>query len=170
MRYRRHTVAFGIAVLWLVPALAIGSFALDLQHEGIPTSQRAAYGAIALALALLAVRTAMIGVVARERDVVVRGVLRSRRVRWADVARFEWGVWRGWGTFPVGVLRRTDGSQIAIFALNPPFELIPGQDRRTDQLIEQLNVEVERHRDAGARAASRTHTEAEPPDAPPLWE
>lgn len=138
---RRHSVALGLAAIWLLPAVFFGYFALDLGSSGepIPAGQRAVYGALAALALLAAVRTLRIGVATGPDGVVVRGVLRSRRLRWDEIERFEWGRWRGFGDYPVGAVRRRDGSVVNILALNPPFELVKGEDRRVPRLLEELN-------------------------------
>jgi hypothetical protein len=141
--YRRQTVRAGIAAIWALPALFLVRFAVD---GSVPSGQRIAYAAIAAVFALLAVRTWRIGVFTRPDGVVVRGVLRSWRLPWDGIARFEWGIWRGWGSFPCGVVRRDDGSQITVLALNPPFELQPGQNRRVPEMLAALNEELARAR------------------------
>ena len=141
---RRETVRLGIAGLWLVPAVFFGYFALDLGSgaEPIPTGQRIVYGALAAVFLTLAVRTLRIGVVTGPDGVLVRGILRSWRLGWDEIERFEWGRWRGWGDYPCGVVRRRDGSAVTVFALNPPFELTKGQDRRIPDLLGELNEEL----------------------------
>jgi hypothetical protein len=142
--YRRHTVRLLIAALWLVPTVFFAVFALDLSPDGVPvpTGQRVAFGVLAALFGTLALRTARIGVFTRPDGVTVRGVLRSRRLRWEEIEAFEWGRWRGWGSFDCGVVRRADGSQITVFALNPPFELTAGQDRRVPEMLAALNNQL----------------------------
>jgi hypothetical protein len=101
------------------------------------------YGAIAALFAVLVVRTLRIGVATGPDGVVVRGVLRSWKLPWTEVERFEMGRWRGWGNYPCGVVRRRDGSTITVLALNPPFELQAGQDQRVPELLAELNAELE---------------------------
>jgi hypothetical protein len=137
---RRETVRFGIAFAWALPLLFFGYFAVA---PDTPAGQRAVYGAIAAVFAVLFVRTLRIGVVTGSDGVVVRGVLRSWSVPWTQVERFDMGAWRGWGNFPCGVVRRSDGSTITVLALNPPFELQAGQDRRVPELLDELNAELE---------------------------
>lgn len=143
---RRPTVALGLAGLLLLPVVFFGYFALDLGGEEIPAGQRAVYGVLAALPLLAAVRAVRIGVVTGPDGVTVRGVLRSWRVRWDEIERFEWGRWRGFGDYPVGVVRRRDGSGITVLALNPPFEFVPGQDRRVPRLLEELNEMLGRAR------------------------
>jgi hypothetical protein len=142
--YRRHAVRIVIAALWLAPAIFFAVFALDLSPDGapVPTGQRVVYGALALSFLTLAVRTWRIGIFTSTSGVIVRNVLRSARVSWEDIAAFEWGQWRGPGHYPCGVVRRSDGRQITAFALNPPFEFTPGQDRRVPELLAALNQEL----------------------------
>jgi hypothetical protein len=137
---RRETVRFGIAFVWALPLLFFGYFAVA---PDTPAGQRAVYGAIAAVFAVLVVRTLRIGVATGPDGVVVRGVLRSWKLPWAQVERFEMGRWRGWGNYPCGVVRRRDGSTITVLALNPPFELQAGQDRRVPELLAELNAELE---------------------------
>lgn len=141
--YRRPLVRFGIGLIWLVPVAVLAPFALDLGPGGsVPTGQRIAYAAICVPFVVLAVRTFRIGVFTRPEGVVVRGVLRSWKLRWEDVKAFEWGEWRGWGGFDCGVVRRADGSQLTVFALNPPFELESGQARGVPQMLAELNEQL----------------------------
>jgi len=133
---RRETVRFGIAFVWALPLLFFASIA----------GENAIYGAIAALFAVLVVRTLRIGVVTGPDGVVVRGILRSWTLPWDQVERFEMGRWRGWGNFPCGVVRRRDGSTVTVLALNPPFELQPGQGRRVPELLEQLNAELAANR------------------------
>jgi hypothetical protein len=129
---RRETVRFGIALVWALPLLFFAFFA----------AQGVVYGLIAAVFAVLVVRTLRIGVATGPDGVVVRGILRSWKLPWAEVERFEMGRWRGWGDFPCGVVRRRDGSTITVLALNPPFELEAGQDRRVPDLLAELNAEL----------------------------
>lgn len=133
MSYRRHTVRFGIGLLWLTPVAVLTPFVLD----------RPVYVAICVPFVVLSIRTMRIGVFTSPGGVAVRGVLRTWRVRWAEIAAFEWGTWGGW---PCGVVRRTDGSRIVVFALNPPL----GDDGRVDRLLDALNAEL------AARRGSRS--------------
>jgi hypothetical protein len=146
--YRRQTVRVVIAAIWLVPAVFFAVFALDLSPDGatVPTGQRVVYGALALAFAVLALRTWRIGVFTSPSGVVVRNTLRSTRLAWDEIAAFEWGEWRGPGRSACGVVRRSDGRQVTVFALNPPFEVTPGEDRRVPDLLAGLNEELARAR------------------------
>ena len=118
---RRQTVRLGIAVLWLPPVVYFGFFALDLgSGEPIPAGQRIVYGAIAAVFAALAVRTLRIGVVTDPDGVLVRGILRSWRLRWDEIERFEWGRWRGWGDYPSGVVRRRGAARRGASERQPP--------------------------------------------------
>ena len=141
--YRRSMARVVIAAIWALPVVLLARFALD---GSVPGGQRIAYAAIAAPFALLAVRTWRIGVFTHPEGVVVRGVLRTWKLPWDRIARFEWGMWRGWGSYPCGVVRREDGSQITVFALNPPFEVQAGQDRRVPDLLAELNGELARAR------------------------
>jgi Bacterial PH domain len=145
MSYRRHTVRFGIGLLWLTPVAVLTPFVLDLSPDGVPVppENRLIYLAICLPFLALSVRTMRIGVFTDENGVTVRGVLRSRRLRWDEIAAFEWGAWGGW---PCGTVRRADGSRIVVFALNPPL----GDDDRIDALLAELNAEL------AARPGSRS--------------
>jgi hypothetical protein len=136
---RRETVRFGIAFVWALPAAFFGYFAAA---PDTPAGQRVVYGVIAAVFAVLMVRTLRIGVATGPDGVVVRGILRSWRLPWEEVERFEMGRWRGWGNYACGVVRRRDGSQITVLALNPPFELQPGQDQRVPELLAELNGEL----------------------------
>jgi len=154
--YRRHTVRYAIAALWAVPVVVLGMFALDLSPDGVPVppGDRLILALIALPFLVLAVRTFRIGVFTRPDGVIVRGVMRTRHVPWERIGAFEWG---HWGGFECGVIRLTDGSQVTVFALNPPFEIQAGQDRRVPELLAGLNEEL---------AKARGWAEAPPSRAP----
>jgi hypothetical protein len=141
--FRRWSVALGIGAIWLLPTAFLAIFALDAT---VPGTQRVVYGVLAGAFGLLALRTARVAVVTDARGVTVRNALWTTRLPWSEVARFEQGRWRGWGSFPCGVVRRTDGRQVTAFALNPPMELSSGLDRRTPDLLAQLNAELDHAR------------------------
>lgn len=143
MSYRRHTVRFGIGLLWLVPVAVLTPFVLD---PDVPAGQRLVYLAICLPFVALAVRTMRTGVFTSDAGVTVRGVLWTWKLRWDEIAAFEWGVWGGWGTFPCGTVRRTDGSRIVVVALNPPL----GDHDRVDRLLDALSAEL------AARRGSRS--------------
>jgi hypothetical protein len=140
--YRRHSVRL-IGLFWLLPVAWLGPFIID---PSVPDEHRLSYVAVSLPFVLLAVRTFMIGVFTGADGVKVRGVLRTWKLRWDEIRAFEWGVWRGWGTFPCGIVRREDGSQVTVFALNPPV----GDDDRVDRLMDALNAEL------AARRGSRS--------------
>ncbi len=146
--YRRHSVRVVSAALWLVPTVFFAVLALDLSPDGasIPTGHRAVYGALALLSAILAIRSWRIGIYTSPSEVVVRNALHSTRLGWQEVAAFEWGEWRGPGHYPCGVVRRSDRRRVTAFALNPPFEVTPGQDRRVPELRAALNEELARAR------------------------
>ena len=133
MSYRRQTVRFGIGLLWLTPVAVLAPFVLE----------QPVYLAICAPFVALSVRTMQIGVFTRPDGVTVRGVLRTWKLRWDEIAAFEWGTWGGW---PCGVVRRTDGSRIVVFALNPPYGGTGGVDR----LLDALNAEL------AARRGSRS--------------
>jgi hypothetical protein len=139
-------VALGLAGVMLLPIVFFGYFALDLGGEGIPTGQRAVYAVLAALPLVFAARALRIGVLTGPEGVTVRGILRSTNVRWDEIERFEWGRWRGFGKYPVGVVRRRDGSAVTVLALNPPFEFIKGTDRRVPRLLEELNEMLGRAR------------------------
>jgi hypothetical protein len=114
---------------------------------------------------VLAYRMLRIGVFVSNDGVVVRNVLRSRRVPWSDVERFDWGTaWNGGGgsvlSFPVGCVYLRDGGCIRSTALNPPFELERGQSGAVPQALAGLNDEL-----AHARAAGLTEAPT-PPERP----
>jgi hypothetical protein len=168
--YRRHTARVVIAALWLVPVWWLGTFALDASPDGVPvpTGQRIVYAALCLPFLVLAVRTFRIGVLTREWGVVVRGVLWTWRLRWEEIAAFEWGEWRGAGGFDCGVVRREDGSQVTAFALNPPFEIHAGQDRRVPDMLAALNQELARARGWSSPPPAMVPGDPTPPMARPL--
>jgi len=75
---------------------------------------------------MLAYLTFRIGIFPSSEGVLVRNVLRSRRIRWDEIERFDWGTWSG---FPIGGVYLRDGRFVRAFALNPPFELKRGVDK-----------------------------------------
>jgi hypothetical protein len=153
--FGRRLIRYAIGPLWLLPAAFFGYFALD---RGTPAGQRAIYAALAVAFLVLAVRTMRVGVLTRRDGVTVRGVLSTRRLHWDEIERFEWGRWRGWGDYPCGVVRRADGSQLTVFALNPPFEFAAGESRAVPEALEALNAQL---------AAERGWSAPPPSGAPP---
>jgi hypothetical protein len=114
---------------------------------------------------LLAYRMLSIGVFVSHDGVLVRNVLRSRRLAWSDVERFDWG--DGWNlfpnvrvwSFPVGCVYLRSGGFVRAFALNPPFELDRGQDNAVPRALAGLNDELARARAAG-------QTDAPAPERP----
>jgi hypothetical protein len=79
-------------------------------------------GAVAVVSLAFAVRTARVAVVSEPDRVVVRNTLSTAVVPRAEIDRIEVGTWRGikGGSFPVGVVYRTDGTRITCLALNEP--------------------------------------------------
>lgn len=154
--FGRRLIRYGIGPLWLLPAAFFGYFALD---GSTPAGQRAIYAALAVVFLVLAVRTMRVGVLTGPDGVTVRGVLSTRRLRWDEIERFELGRWRGWGDYPCGVVRRADGSQLTVFALNPPFELAAGESREVPDALEALNAQL-----AVARGWSAPPPSGAPPD------
>jgi len=157
--FRRHTVRVGLAALWALPAVFRGVFALDL---GPPPKVddpmvQLVYGAIALPFAVLAVRTGRIGVFTGPGGVRVRGVLRTRTLCWGDIAGFEMGMWPRSKRYRCGIVRRRDGAQITVLALNPPYELKPGTDPRVAQLLAALDEELRKARGAGPGDVALEH-------------
>jgi hypothetical protein len=140
-----------IAFVWAAWAALFAGFALDVAPGAKidDATQQLVDGAIALVLSVLAVRTWRIGVFTGARGVTVRGVLRTWNLPWADIAGFELGEWRGWGGFDCGVVRRADGSQVTVLALNPPLDLGKGSSARVVRVLDELNGELERARAAG---------------------
>jgi hypothetical protein len=141
--YRRHTVRLGIGLLWLVPVVVLTPFIVD---ASVPDEHRLLYVGICAPFAALSIRTVRIGVFTSDAGVIVRGVLRTWRLRWDEIAAFEWG---GWGGFPCGTVRRVDGSRVVVFALNPPL----GDAGGVDRLLDALNAEVAARR--GSRSSGR---------------
>jgi hypothetical protein len=143
--FRRHPVRFVFAYLWALVAAFFGAFALAIGPGAPPTAgERIVYAAIALPFAILTVRTLRIGVVTGPDGVVVRNILRTHRIPWDDVAGFEMS---DWGGFPIGAVRRRDGSEQRAIALNPPLDMGEG-DRRTMRLLAELDGELTRARGA----------------------
>jgi len=97
---------------------------------------------------VLAYLTFRIGIFPSADGVTVRNVLRSRRLAWEEIQRFDLG---DWGGFSIGGAYLADGRFVRAFALNPPFEFKPGVSTTVPRLLEELNVELER-----ARAATST--------------
>jgi len=144
-----------------------GVFALDLGPGSSPTSEaRVVYAALCLPWLALAVRMLRIGVVLGEEGVAIRNVLRTRRLRWDEIERFEMG---HWGGFPTGVARLRAGSWVRASALNPPAELQPWQNPLILRLLDGLNAELERARAAGLAGPPREPESALPraPEAGP---
>jgi hypothetical protein len=82
--YRRHTVRFGIGLLWLTPVVVLTPFILEMP----------VYAAICAPFVVLSIRTMRIGVFTSDAGVTVRGVLRTWKLRWDEIAAFEWGARR----------------------------------------------------------------------------
>jgi hypothetical protein len=146
--YRRNAHRITIALLWLVPAAFFALLAAAVQP---------AFALGCIPWLLLAYRTYRIGVFTSPDDVLVRNVMRSRRIAWSVVERFDWGTWSG---FPIGGVYLHDGHFVRAFALNPPFDVKQGADKTVRRALAGLNEELERARAAGT-------TSAEPlPEAP----
>ena len=146
--YRRHGHRIGLALIYLVPVVYFGIFALDNGPgaDPVPTSQRLLYAALCLPWLALAARTLRVGVLLTADGVVVRNVMRTRRLPWAEIERFELGEWGG---FPCGAVRLRNGDSVTAFALNPPFELTPGEHPVVPRLLKELNEDLGRARAAG---------------------
>lgn len=142
-------------MLYLVPVAFFGAFALNLGPDGasIPTGQRLVYAALCLLWIVLAFRTLRIGVLPSRDGLVIRNVIRTRRVPWADIERFELGQWGG---FPCGAARLVDGRSVTSFALNPPFELQAGQHPVVPRLLDELNQDLAAARAAGLASPAKT--------------
>ncbi len=140
-----------IPLIYLAPIVFFGIFALDLgpDAEPIPTNHRLVYAALCLPWIVLALRTLRIGVLPGRDGLVIRNVMRTRRVPWADVERFELG---DWGGFPCGVARLADGGKVVISALNPPFEFQKGQHPVVPRLLAELNEDLAAARGTGVIA------------------
>jgi hypothetical protein len=96
---------------------------------------------------VLAYRTFRIGIFPSSEGVLVRNVLRSRRLSWDAVERFDWGDW--WG-FPIGGIYLQTGEFVRAFALNPPFELTAGVDKAVPRALAGLNEELAHARAVGS--------------------
>ena len=96
---------------------------------------------------VLAYLTFRIGIFPSADGVTVRNVLRSRRLAWDQIQRFDLG---DWGGFSIGGAYLADGRFVRAFALNPPFEFKPGVSRTVPRLLEDLNAELGRARAAGS--------------------
>jgi hypothetical protein len=114
---------------------------------------QAVYGAIALVWWVLAVRAWRIGVFTGPDGVTVRGIVRTWRLRWADVLAFEEGTWRGPGGFPATVVRRIDHSQITVLALNATYDPAPEELDGLARTRREMNGELEKARAAGLAGA-----------------
>ena len=147
--YYRRTVRYGVALVYAGPIFLCVSWALGVGPGHPSPTERLVYLALALPFAVLAYRQLRIGVYPRADGVLIRHILRNQRLPWSEIDRFEWGIWRGWGSFPCGIVRLRNGSQVTISALNPPLEIERGQDPVVPRLLEGLNEEVSRARAAG---------------------
>jgi len=96
-----------------------------------------------LVLAFLIFR---IGVFPSSDGVLVRNVVRSRRLAWDEIDRFDWG---RRGNYPVGGVYLKDGEFIPATALSPPFELKHGTARAVPRALAGLNHELDRARASG---------------------
>jgi hypothetical protein len=143
--FRRNLHRFVLPLLYLVPSFIFGLFAIQ--------TTPILWIGVAIC-AWLAYRTVRIGVFTSDRGVVVRNVLRSRRLEWAEIARFDWG---SSGGFPSGGAYRVDGTFVRAFALNPPFEAVRGQNKAVPKALEGLNRELEQ-----SRAATVSSTRVDP--------
>jgi hypothetical protein len=163
--FRRHTVRIVIAYLWAAWAVLFSTFALNLAPppQSDDAVERAVCGAIALVFWTLAVRTWRIGVFTGPAGVVVRGVLRTWRLRWRDVREFDGGKWGGYRS---SVVRRMDFSQIQIFALNPPYQPTEAELARLDRIVTEMNGELEKARAAGLAGEVAPEPEPEPEPGP----
>jgi hypothetical protein len=108
---------------------------------------------------LLAYRTYRIGVFTSRDDVLVRNVIRSRRIAWSMIERFDWGTWSG---FAIGGVYLRDGRFVRAFALNPPFEFEQGADKTVRRALAGLNDELERARAAGTPSGEPSPEAATP--------
>jgi hypothetical protein len=148
--YRRNAHRFVIAALFCVGAGLFAMFAW-LVHPLFVLG--------CIPWLVLAYRMLRIGVFVSNDGVVVRNVLHSRRVRWSDVERFDWGT--GWSlsqnggvwSFPVGCVYLRSGGFVRALALNPPFELDRGHSGAVPLALAGLNDELARARAAGLTGA-----------------
>jgi Bacterial PH domain len=108
---------------------------------------------------VLAYRTFRIGVYTSSDGVLVRNVLRSRRVPWGEIERFDWGTWSG---FPIGGVYLRDGRFVRAFALNPPFDTEHGADKTVRRALAALNDELARARTAGSSSREPSSDAAAP--------
>src|SRR3954447_1406872 len=92
----------------------------------------------ALPWLLLAWRTFRIGIYPSREGVVVRNTIRSRRLAWGEISRFDGGKW--WGC-PIGGAYLQSGGFVRAFALNPPFELKQGTEHAVPRVMAALNEE-----------------------------
>jgi hypothetical protein len=102
-------------------------------------------GAVAVVGWYLAVRLAIQGVITDENGVLVRNGLRSHRLRWEDIDRFEYGRCDPWPR--VGVAVQRNGRRIAMVSL---------QRGRLGHFPEDAVAELNRQRDEHGPSATRS--------------
>jgi hypothetical protein len=138
--YRRHEHRFVLAVLELMVASVFVAPLLGAGPDHVGPGDAVALALLAAPWLVLAWRTLRLGVIVRPEGIVVRNVLHTRRVPWADIERFALGTWRGPGGFACGVARLRDGGRVTLTALNPPL----GDLGAVPRLLDGLNDELER--------------------------
>jgi hypothetical protein len=133
-RVRRRDLPYSMSGLYALLLAGCAEMALDVGPEK-STAMQVAFGIVGVAFGIAIIRTLPVGVYMEPDGVLIRNALSSRRLAWAQIDRFELGVWRGWGNFRCGVARLADGGQVTIFALNPSY----GGDHEILPLIDDLN-------------------------------
>jgi hypothetical protein len=144
--FRRNVHRVALPLVYLVPIFIFGLFAV--------TATPILWIGVAPCL-WLAYRTLRIGVFTSPQGVLVRNVMRSRRLAWPEIDRFDWG---DWGGFPTGGAFLEDNSFVWAFALNPPFETVRGQNSAVPNALEGLNRELERARGAAVTSTAGSST------------
>jgi len=102
-------------------------------------------GAVAAFAWYMALRVAIQGVVADESGVLVRNGLRSHRLRWDEIERFEYGRCDPWPR--VGVVVLQSGHRIAMVSLQRGYV-----GHFPERAVEALNGQLAQHATLAPRA------------------
>jgi hypothetical protein len=85
----------------------------------------------------MAARALAVGVRVEATEVVIRGMLRTRRIPWSELDGFSFGAT---GLFPaVGIARLTNGKQLAITAISTGRVARPQARARAEAVVAELN-------------------------------
>ncbi len=98
-------------------------------------------------LVLLAYRSFTIGVSVSDDDVAVRNIMRTRRISWDEVTRFDYGTQLG---FPIGGVYLNSGRFIGATALAVPLLAIASGDSVVKKALDGLNSELAQQRQPSA--------------------